>query len=113
MSGLIQSRLRVICKNLHQSTSKSKRESSQKKNGGPAAKISKQVSADITSFHENLVTELNSSTSKGGGPADIKQLMEKTVGHRNHLRSVGDNSILKTYTKFAECDFMVSILHIN
>ncbi|OXA38358.1 hypothetical protein Fcan01_26799 [Folsomia candida] len=85
--------------------------------GGPAAKISKQVSADITSFHENLVTELNSSTSKGGGPADIKQLMEKTVGHRNHLRSVGDNSILKTYTKFAECDFMINyeffLMHEN
>ncbi|OXA48782.1 hypothetical protein Fcan01_16137 [Folsomia candida] len=81
-------------------------EINRKKNGGPAAKVSKQVSADITSFDETLVTELNSSTSKGGGPADIKQLMEKTISHRNHLRSVGDNSILKTYTKFAECDFM-------
>jgi hypothetical protein len=116
-TGLIQNRLRTIHRNLKTDLSPKQRQKRKSvDSGGPKAKSTNKViqESDIETQvepdeYENLVLELNGLSPKQG-LLEIKQLIKRTLPHRNYLRETNNQSILKIYQKFGECDFLVKEL---
>lgn len=114
-SGLIQSRLRVIHKNVNttQGNPKAKR-AAHNNTGGPKPKtprpLPEEPSPEIVNFDAQIL-ELNGICSKTGC-SRIKDLILETLPHRNLIRQNNQQSILKIYPKFLECDYLVKYVMV-
>ena len=105
-AGLIQSRLRTIHRNLKGQSSSTPKRRLPVATGGPKPKIQPNSLPPSALVDNELVVKLNSADTKNE-QINIRKLMQESLPHRNSLRLSGDNSILKVYTKFRECDFLV------
>ncbi|OXA41141.1 hypothetical protein Fcan01_24092 [Folsomia candida] len=107
-TGLIQARLRFIHKSINKDQVSTGSKRAVAPTGGPSPKSvpgDKRLDEDIDAPLE-AIEKLNCLSSKTSAQ-EIKSLFLETLSHRNHLGKVGVNSILKIYTKFLDCDFLI------
>ncbi|OXA54544.1 hypothetical protein Fcan01_11462 [Folsomia candida] len=101
-SGLIQQRLKWIHRNIRKPEVDTRRRKKEESQGGPKPKIAKGAEEVFPNLE--LTAALNSSTKKG----EIVSLMKETFEHRNQIRRSNDQSVLRVYSKFAECSYLVN-----
>ncbi|OXA49829.1 hypothetical protein Fcan01_15448 [Folsomia candida] len=92
-SGLIQSRLRSIHRNLK--GTKPPKRVQPTSNTGPKPKFPKPSLEESSDENVDLIAQLNSTTLKDEG--ELKRLTLETFSHRNYLRRTSDPSILRLY----------------
>ncbi|OXA38682.1 hypothetical protein Fcan01_26604 [Folsomia candida] len=105
-SGLIQNRLRWIHRNVI--AIKENKLLKRKANAGQTGQHANEGTSEAEEppqLNQNIIDELNSTTIE----ADIIRLTEATFQHRAYLRKTNENSILKVYRKFTECDFLINL----
>lgn len=107
-SGLIQTRLRNIHKNLNTTRKAKASKTTRIREGGPTAKVSKLVELGDDVDYDGLINRLNGTCAKSGA-VEIRRLMEITLPHREQMRQNNPQSILIVYKKFSECGFMVNV----
>lgn len=107
-SGLIQARLRAIHRNVKQGDKKVKKRLPPR-SGGPQLKRrnSTQPRFEECPNVDRSLHEFNDIVCRTN-TAELKRLMTETFQHRCHIRLTNAQSILTLYTKFSECDFLVS-----
>lgn len=100
--------MRRIHQKLHTVARQKPAEKAKKKTaGGPGAKIARGEGAADEQQYDSLILQLNGTCAKSGKQI-LQELIISTFQHRNSLRQINPQSILLIYTKFKECDFMVS-----
>ncbi|OXA63063.1 hypothetical protein Fcan01_02739 [Folsomia candida] len=105
-SGLIQNRLRWIHRNVIAiDDNKLLKRKANAGNTGQHANEGTSEAEEPPQLNQNIIDELNSTTIE----ADIVRLIKATFQHRAYLRKTNENSILKVYRKFTECDFLINL----